>query len=388
MVTGPGEVLTLIRSGGALTRADLVEATGLSRMTVSSRVDSLLRAGLIVEGEAERSIRGRRPRGLVFNLSRSVVLVASADTTHTATAVADLSGRVLAADVVAVPIDAGPAATLDAIGEAFHRLLGGVRRGVGEVAGIGISVPGPVDPQTGRPSQPPIMPGWDGYPITEHLTSRLPSVPVHVANDADAAALGEYAAVYPGVASLVFVKVSTGIGSGMVLNGRVYLGADGGAGDIGHVRRSPLRSSTPAVCRCGATGCLAAIASGGALARELTALGAPAESGLDVGRLVAEGEPDAARLVRDAGVEIGQVLATVVGVVNPAVVVIGGALASAPLIAGIRQSLYSVAHPRATRHLRLELTRLGDDAAVRGLTALVVDNEFSAAAVNARFAGS
>jgi predicted NBD/HSP70 family sugar kinase len=208
-------------------------------------------------------------------------------------------------------------------------------------------------------------------------------VPVLVANDADAAALGEHCAGHASARALCLVKVSTGIGSGIVLSGQAYRGADGGAGDIGHVRLPGVQAQ----CQCGARGCLAAVASGRAVAQALTELGLPAESGRDVGRLLAAGSPEAARLTQDAGRLLGEVLATVVHVLNPDVVVIGGALASAPLITGVRETLYSHSLPRATRHMTLQLGRLGDDAPLVGLARLVVDDRFSAAAVNARLGG-
>ena len=183
---------------------------------------------------------------------------------------------------------------------------------------------------------------------------------------------------------MCLVKVSTGIGTGIVINGRSYTGADGGAGDIGHVQISP---SSDAVCQCGRHGCLAAVASGRAVAHELTELGLPAASGREVRELLRAGNADAARLTQQAGRRIGEVMATVVCLLNPEVVLIGGALASAPLLAGIRETLYKLSLPRATRHLTLQLGALGEDAAIAGLTRLLVDHEFSAEAVNARLRG-
>jgi predicted NBD/HSP70 family sugar kinase len=131
-------------------------------------------------------------------------------------------------------------------------------------------------------------------------------------------------------------------------------------------------------------GCLAAVASGRAIAAELTAAGFPAGSGHEVRELLGAGNTDAARLTQQAGRRIGEVMATVVCLLNPEVVLIGGALASAPLLAGIRETLYRSALPRATRHLALQLGTLGEDSAVVGLTRLVVDHEFSPSAVNQR----
>jgi len=378
---GSGDVLELIREHGALTRGDVLDITGLSRMTVSSRIDALLEAGLIVERGTERVTGGRPSKRLEFNTAQATVIAASVDTTHTTVALTDLAGRVLAEEDVAVAVADGPDVTLNAIAERARVLLAATP-GVDRVAAIGISVPGPVDPDTGRPSQPPIMPGWDAYPIMDHLHDAL-GAPVLVANDADAAALGEQRAAHPDSRSLCFIKVSSGIGTGIVLGGRIYQGTDGGAGDIGHVK---IAGADGLQCQCGAHGCLAAAASGRAVAQALTDLGKPASSGTDVGAYLAAGDTDAANLTQEAGRLIGEVVAMVVSLLNPAEVVLGGMLASAPLLTGVRETLYPRSLPRATRHLTVSLSTLGANAATVGLAALVVDREYSAAAVNAALA--
>jgi predicted NBD/HSP70 family sugar kinase len=389
MPTGPGDVLTLIRDGVALTRGDVRELTGLSRMTVAQRLDALLDSGIIVEGDTTESTGGRRRRRLVFNTSQSRALVVAVDTTHTRLAVTDLGGTVLAQDEIDAPVDQGPVIVLDQIAAAMSALVRRAGLHVEDLCGAAVSLPGPIDPDSGRPSQPPILPGWDAYPVAEHLQAGLPGdrdeLPVLTANDADAAALGEYAtAGYARSTLMCLVKVSTGIGTGLVINGRSYTGADGGAGDIGHVQISP---SSDALCQCGRHGCLAAVASGRAVAHELTQLGLPVASGREVRELLRVGNADAARLTQQAGRRIGEVMATVVCLLNPEVVLIGGALASAPLLAGMRETLYKLSLPRATRHLTLQLGALGEDAAIAGLTRLLVDHEFSAEAVNARLRG-
>jgi predicted NBD/HSP70 family sugar kinase len=382
--TGPGDILELIRHGRATTRGDVLEVTGLSRMTVAQRLDALLGAGMIVEGETGEATGGRRRRSLAFNTSQSRVLAAAVDTTHTRIALTDLGGIVLADTEIDATVEAGPSEVLDQISSSLAALLDKHELTPGDLCGAGLSLPGPVDPESGRPSQPPILPGWDAYPVAEHLQGTLPGVRVLTANDADAAALGEYAAGHAGSRSLCLVKVATGIGTGIVIDGRSYTGADGGAGDIGHVRVSPR---SEAMCQCGMQGCLAAVASGRAVARELTEIGFPATSGREVGDLIRAGNADAARLTQQAGRRIGEVMATVVCLLNPEVVLIGGAMASAPLLAGIRETLYKLALPRATRHMALQLGSLGEDAAVVGLTRLVVDHEFSPEAVNVRLRG-
>jgi predicted NBD/HSP70 family sugar kinase len=384
MPTGPGDILSLIRHGHDVTRGDVLETTGLSRMTVTQRIDALLAAGMIVEGGTTEATGGRRRRSLVFNAAQSRVVAVAVDTTHTRIAVTDLGGAVIDEERIDAPVEAGPSVVLDQIADATAKLLARLGLAAADLCGVGISLPGPIDPLSGRPSQPPILPGWDAYPVAEHLQAGLPNVPVLTCNDADAAAVGEYAAGFSYTRSLCLVKVSTGIGTGIVINGRSYTGVDGGAGDIGHVRVSP---SSAALCQCGGHGCLAAVASGRAVGHELTELGVPASSGREVGELLRAGNAVAARITQEAGRRIGEVMATVVCLLNPEVVLIGGDLASAPLLAGIRETLYRVALPRATRHMGLQLGSLGEDAAVVGLTRMVVDQEFSPEAVNLRLRG-
>ena len=379
MPTGPGDVFDLIRHGRARTRGDILEVTGLSRMTVAQRVDGLLAAGLIREAGADRASGGRRPTRLEFDVSHSVVIAATVDTTHSRAALTDLSGRIIVDEQIDVAVDNGPEKVLSRIADAAHHLLERTGLSLARVSGVGLSVPGPVDPATQRPSQPPIMPGWDAYPVAEHLGDVLP-VPVLVENDANAMALGEYAVGYPDCRSLCLLKVSTGIGTGIVIDGRVYQGIDGGAGDIGHVL---LAGHRDALCQCGRYGCLAAVASGRAVARALAEEGFPAASGRDVRELLDHGEVAALRRTQEAGRVIGEVMATVVCLLNPGVLLIGGALASSPLISGFRETLYPLSLPRATRHLDVRLASLGEDAGIIGMTRLVVDQVFAPAAVDA-----
>ncbi|NOJ58904.1 ROK family protein [Arthrobacter sp. 260] len=382
MTTGPGEFFDLIRYGHARTRGDLQAVTGLSRMTVAQRVDALLSASLIREAGSDRPSGGRRPTRLEFNTEHSLVVAATIDTTHSRVALTDLAGLMLAEESIDLAVVDGPEKVLHGITEAIHRLLAQTDTAVSGVSGIGISVPGPVDPRSSRPSQPPIMPGWDAYPIAEYLHDAVPvSVPVLVENDANAMAIGEHSVGFKDCPSLALVKISTGIGTGIVINGRVYQGIDGGAGDIGHVR---LGDHPDVICQCGARGCLAAVASGRAIAQKLTALGIKASSGRDVGDLLAQGNVEALRLTHEAGRRIGEVMATLVCLINPGVLLIGGPLASSSLLSGVRETLYPMSLPRATRNLDVRLATTGDMAGITGLTRLVVDKVFSSSAVNAR----
>jgi predicted NBD/HSP70 family sugar kinase len=372
-----GELLELVRSGRATTRGALQQVTGLSRATVGQRLDRLFRAGWLREGAGgpvDSPLGGRPSITLEFDDAHAVVLAADLDTRHARAAVLSLTGELLAEHGGTLVIEDGPDAVLGELGRWFAELLEKAGHTAGEVCGIGLAVPGPVDSETGRVVQPPMMPGWDGYDIrgrlarsfTEHTGAA--TVPVLVDNDANLMAYGEQRTAYADCSAFVLVKVSTGIGAGVVVGGSIFRGIDGGAGDIGHIR-----VGADALCRCGSYGCLAAVASGGAVARKLAETGVPAASGSDVRDLLTAGHPGAAALAREAGRQVGDVLATVVTLLNPGVLMIAGDLAGTPFLTGVRELLYQRALPRSTAHLDVVTSRLGERAGLVGAGALVVE---------------
>ncbi|MEC3977622.1 ROK family transcriptional regulator [Amycolatopsis sp. H20-H5] len=375
-----GELLHLVRTGQATTRKALQNRSGLSRSTLTGRLELLQASGLLTESGHEDSTGGRPARQLRFDDQHAVVLAASIDTMHAEAAVTDLSGRPLARRAGPLRVADGPEPVLDRIAKWFDALLGECGREPREVCGIGLSVPGPVDPGLVRVTQPPIMPGWDGFPIGDYLAARH-AAPVLVDNDANLMALGAQRTRHPDCRSLVLVKVSTGIGAGLVIGGEVYRGIDGGAGDIGHIR---LPDHPDARCMCGSLGCLAAVAGGGALAARLTEQGLPTASGSGVRERIVAGEPAAVRLAQVAGRQVGEVLATLVCVMNPGVLVIAGDLAEPHFVTGVREVLYRRALPRATQSLRIEIGGRGDGAALSGACSMVVESVFAPAAVDRR----
>lgn len=378
---GVGDLLELVRSGRATTRGALQQATGLSRATVGQRLDRLFRAGWLREGAGgpvDSPLGGRPSITLEFDGEHAVVLAADLDTRHARAAVLSLTGEILAEHSGTPALADGPDVVLGELGRWFAELLEKAGRRADEVCGIGLAVPGPVDNETGRVVQPPIMPGWDGYDIRGRLARAFSehtgaaSVPVLVDNDANLMAYGEQRTAYPDCSAFVLVKVSTGIGAGVVVDGSLYRGIDGGAGDIGHIR-----VGADALCRCGSYGCLAAVASGGAVARRLAEDGVPAASGSDVRDLLASGHPGAAALAREAGRQVGDVLATVVTLLNPGVLMIAGDLAGTPFLTGVRELLYQRALPRSTAHLEVVTSRLGERAGLVGAGALVVEHLYA-----------
>ena len=251
--------------------------------------------------------------------------------------------------------------------------------------GVGIGVPGPVDFSHGMAVNPPIMAGWHLYRIADRIQQRY-GVPVLVDNDVNIMALGEYWSMDPGVHDFMLVKVGTGIGSGLIMGGHLHRGANGAAGDIGHVRAT----SDDVICRCGNTGCLEAVAGGGALAARLRDLGHDAAGSREVVQLLRAGNKDATRVVREAGRLIGQVLASTVNLLNPALIMIGGdmAMAEQPLLAGVREVVYQRSTTLSTTDLQITTSRLGDRAGVVGAAALVLEHVLTPRAVDLAMAAA
>lgn len=375
-----GEMLSLVRSGKARTRGDLQQLTGMARSTVSQRLDRLIKAGYLREPGVDGSTGGRPPNRLEFNDQHGIVLAGHLGATQVRLAALDLAGVPLAQDWAQRPVADGPGPMLDWVAGRFEAMLQQAGRSAGDVCGIGLGVPGPVEFDTGRVRQPPMMPGWDDYPIDEHLRARI-DAPVLVDNDANLMALGEQVTYHADCSALVLVKVSTGIGAGVIIKGAVYRGIDGGAGDIGHFR---LHGHDDTRCLCGSHGCLTAVASGSALATRLSAMGVETESSRDLLARIGSGHPEACRLAREAGRVLGEVLAAVVCLLNPGVVVIAGDLAETNFVTGVREVLYRLALPRATRHLTVTTSRLADRAGIVGAHAMVVDAMYAPDEVDRR----
>ncbi|MFF4357687.1 ROK family protein [Streptomyces sp. NPDC001604] len=378
-----GDLFQLLRDGRPWTRTELATTTGLARSTVAGKVDPLLRSGLVVPVGDARSSGGRPASRFAFDPQARTVLAADVGASHVRVALTDLKGQVLAEERADLPVAAGPDALLGYVTDSGKRLLAESRR-PDNLAGVGIGLPGPVQHSTGRPVKPPIMPGWDGFDVVGFVQRTLPS-PVLVDNDVNIMALGERAGFWPDVDDLLFVKVATGIGSGVISSGQLQRGSEGTAGDLGHVRAA---RGLDIVCRCGNTGCLEAIASGDAVARSLAAQGLDAASGADVVTLAEKGNVVAIHALRQAGRDIGEVLATCVNLLNPSVIVIGGSMAAAGehLMAGVREVVYHRSPPLATTNLRIVLSRAGDRAASMGASQLVCQHILSPEGIEAELA--
>jgi glucokinase len=381
---GAGDLFQLMRDGQARTKAELAVLTGLARSTVSSRVDSLLGAGLLRPAGEAASTGGRPPARLAFNATAGVVLAVDLGATHVTIALADLSGRLLVSRTHPLLISSGPETVLDAAIAEGSALLDAQGLPRDALVGVGIGVPGPVEHSTGMPTNPPIMPGWDRFDVPGYVR-RTFDVPVLVDNDVNILALGEHSLSWPYVSDLVFVKVATGIGAGIISGGTLQRGAQGSAGDMGHVQ-VPYSHDSPRPP--GDERDLEAVASGTAIAEELRAQGVEARSSADVVQLVRSGHPAAIAATRQAGREVGEVLATVVNLLNPSIIVIGGSIARAGehLLAGVREVVYRRSIPLATQNLSIVQSQAGETAGARGAAIMATQHVLSPAHVEATIA--
>lgn len=368
------EIFQILRDGRPRTRSELATLTGLARSTVAARVDVLLRARLISSVAHAASTGGRPSRQFAFDGTQQGVLGVDIGATHAHIGVSDLHGTLLLDTEVSLAVSEGPEIVLGWVADEGRRLLAQIDI-PHFLRAVGVGLPGPVEHTTGRPVDPPIMPGWDRFDVPGMLSAEF-GVPTLVDNDVNVMAVGERNDHWPEVDDLLFVKVSTGIGAGVIAGGRVHRGAQGIAGDIGHVY---VAGAEDIACRCGATGCLEAVAAGPAIAEKLRAVGLDVTTPQDVAAAVNRGEIEAVRAVREAGRIIGRVLTTCVSLINPAVIVLGGPIAHAGdhLVAGVRETIYTRAAPLATGSLQILRSRGTDKAAVSGASSMAIQHALS-----------
>ena len=366
----PGSVLALIRSGEASTRNELAEQLGVARSTVVQRLGVLSDAGLVrVAGDAQSS--GGRPASIfAFDEDAGLVVVGDLGQTGCHLAVCDLGARPLAELTASLQIEQGPEIVLEWVKARFTELLSESRprlerrtrrrhrparprrlrdRPPGEPTG---------DARLGRCRRAEHVHGHHRlarcWSTTTRGSWRSASTARHVANDQH----------------MIFVKIGSGIGAGLIAYGRVLRGERGAAGDIGHIVVDPDAAE---VCRCGNVGCLDAVAGGWAIARRM---GDIAPTPPDVVRLAREGHPEATGQVRRSGRLVGAAVANAVNLLNPTSVVIGGKLAEADeqVFAAVREVVYRHATPVASRHLEIAITELGHMAGVIGAAHMVIDH--------------
>ena len=377
----------LIASRAAVTRADLVRVTGLARSTVTAGLEMLQEAGVICNAGVRATVgRGRPAEDLGLSPSFGLVLVADLGIRYARFSVHDLSEQMLTASEMPLDVADGPEPVLATVAEVFKTLLdrAGHPRPLPLVLVIGL--PGPVDVSRGITVKPPVMPGWDDFPVAGTLQAEF-GCPVICENDVNLRALGEARAIAPDQSPLLYVKVSTGIGGGLVTaTGELYHGADGAAGDIGHVR---VHGADDVLCVCGNYGCIEAVAAAPAILRQLArATAGPGELPATLDELMAAlraGESTTVGLVREAASKIGEVVASLVHFYNPARIVVGGGLTvpSDDMLAGIRAVVYRRALPLATRNLVISHPALEEWSGISGGLVLGIEHALTPEALTA-----
>ncbi|MFD7745228.1 ROK family protein [Streptomyces sp. NPDC059698] len=361
-------VVRAVRMAGSLTQAEIARSTGLSAATVSNIVRELKDGGTV--DVTPTSAGGRRARSVSLSGDAGIVIGVDFGHTHLRVAVGNLAHQVLAEEAEPLDVDASSAEGFDRAEVLVKRLIEATGIGPDKVIGIGLGVPGPIDVESGTLGSTSILPGWTGINPSEELSGRL-GVPVYVDNDANLGALGELVwGSGRGVKDLAYIKVASGVGAGLVIDGTIYRGPGGTAGEIGHIT---LDESGP-VCRCGNRGCLETFTA----ARYVLPLLQPSHGpGLTMERVVQlarEGDPGCRRVIGDVGRHIGSGVANLCNLLNPSRVVLGGSLAEAgELVLGpIRDSVSRYAIPSAARQLSVLPGALGGRAEVLGALALVL----------------
>ncbi|GAA3376893.1 ROK family transcriptional regulator [Streptomyces sannanensis] len=362
-------VVRAVRMAGSLTQAEIARTTGLSAATVSNIVRELKDGGTVEV--TPTSAGGRRARSVSLSGSAGIVIGVDFGHTHLRVAVGNLAHEVLVEEAEPLDVDGSSAEGFDRAEALVNRLIEATGIGRDKVIGVGLGVPGPIDVETGRLGSGSILPGWSGISPADELSERL-RVPVYVDSDANLGALGELVwGSGKGVKDLAYIKVASGVGAGLVINGRIYRGPGGTAGEIGHIT---LDESGP-VCRCGNRGCLETFAAARYVLPLLQAGHGPDLTMERVVRLAAEGDPGCRRVIADVGRHIGSAVASLCNLLNPSRVVLGGDLAEAgELVLGpIRDSVTRYAIPSAAGQLSVLSGALGGRAEVLGALALVLN---------------
>jgi glucokinase-like ROK family protein len=363
--------LDLIRfSPGVISRVELARRMGLTRAAVTAIVKDLLASGIVREAGGIHIHSGRPAVELEIDPTRGFVAGVDFGASHLAILIADLGAHILEEAEIPIDIQEGPKTCLDQADHLLRDLLAKAGKDLKDILAIGVGVPGPIVSDAGMVLAPPIMPGWDHFPIRSTL-EKMWGCPVSLSNDSELGALGEWAAgAGRGEQNLAYIKIGTGIGAGLLLNGQIYRGVTGSAGEIGHLT---IEENGP-LCACGNHGCLEAIAGGRAIAlqaqeavrhgqrTQLTSI-KPIESitARDVNWAACQGDLVAQQILNRAGMYLGIAIAGVINMFNPGMVIIGGGVAQNGdiLLEPTRLAVQRRSLPAATRAVRITTAMLG-----------------------------
>ena len=385
------EVMRALRKQGRVSRTEISNITGWSKAKASQEIRGLVDKGYLVEVGEGASQGGRRPRLLRINNQLGYIAGIDIGATSLDIALADVTGAILQRQSEPTDVHLSPETVLGRCSEMLLNLIQTQGAASDQILGIGVGVPGPVDFARGVLVAPPLMPEWENFLIRDFFKKTFISAFVVIDNDVNIMALGEQrAGEGTGVDHFIFIKIGTGIGAGIISNGKLHRGSDGSAGDIGHIcvdKEGPL-------CACGNKGCLEAMAAGPAImskALEAARNGSSAvlsqiresKGGVirpeDVNAACREGDQAALDIIRDSGQMIGDVLASLVNFFNPSHIFIGGGIANFGnhLLVAIRRAVLHRSLPLATTHLSIKFSKMGSNAGVVGAISLALDYLFA-----------
>jgi glucokinase-like ROK family protein len=385
------EIMRALRRQGRISRSEISNITGWSKAKASQEIRSLVDKGYLVEIGEGVSQGGRKPRLLRINNQLGYIAGIDIGATSLDIALADVTGMILQRYSEPADVKLRPETVFSRCIELILELLQVQGATSDQILGIGVGVPGPVDFARGVLVAPPLMPEWENFPIRDFFKKTFHSAFVVVDNDVNIMALGEQrAGDGAGIDHFIFVKIGTGIGAGIISNGKIHRGSDGSAGDIGHIcvdKEGPL-------CACGNKGCLEAMAAGPAItsrAMEAARNGSSlilrqiqdTNGGLlrpeDVNVACREGDQAALDIIRDSGQMIGDVLASLVNFFNPSHIFVGGGITNFGnhLLVAIRRAVLHRSLPLATTHLSIKFSRVGSNAGVMGAISLALDYLFA-----------
>ena len=385
------EIMRALRRQGRISRSEITSITGWSKAKASQEIRSLVNKGLLVEIGEGVSQGGRKPGLLCINTQLGYIVGIDIGAINLQIAMADVTGLVVQQRSEPTDVHLRPETVLGRCSELITEMA--VAQGVtpGQILGIGVGVPGPVDFAQGVLVAPPLMPKWENFRIRSFFKEAFPSAFVVVDNDVNIMALGEQrAGDGANVDHFIFIKIGTGIGAGIISNGKIHRGSDGSAGDIGHIcvdKKGPL-------CTCGNIGCLEAMSAAPAIVSKAMEAAQNGTSPIlskmlklnggnlqaeDVNAACREGDQAALDIIRYSGQMIGDVLAGLVNFFNPSHIFIGGRIANFGnhLLVAIRRAVLQRSLPLATVHLSIKFSRMGPDAGITGAIALALDHLFA-----------
>ena len=378
------EVIRALSRQEAISRTEIAHITGWSKAKTSHEIRDMVGKGFLIEVGEGTSQGGRKPRLLRLNNQLGFLVGLDIGATSIDLVIADASGKVIQRRSEPADVRQPPDAFFTHCCEIILEMALAQGCHPEQILGIGVGVPGPVDFSHAVLVAPPLMPDWENFPIRDFIQHTFPTAYVVVDNDVNIMALGELrAGDGAGVDHFIFVKIGTGIGAGIVSNGKIHRGNIGCAGDIGHI----CVDKQGAICRCGNSGCLEAVAAGPAIAEKASQAAKNGSSPLllqlmesnggvlrpeDVNAACREGDQAALEIIRSSGQMIGDVLAGLVNFFNPSHIFIGGGIGyfGNHLLVAIRRAVLRRSLPLATRNLSINFSRMGSDAGVTGAVAL------------------